>query len=119
MFEAADHDRDRARDQIAGRIAKSNRQAVSGRMHKLDRCQPSEAVLTVLEAGFRARVMSWQSAYDLGARSGLSLEALKERADQCARLIQAGLGHAVDETLFAALVYHYADIAKDLSRTMR
>ena len=119
MFEAADHDRDRALNQIAGQIARGNRKSVSGRMHKLDKCQPSEAVLTVLETGFRARVMSWQSAYDLGARSGLSLEALKVRADQCATLIRAGLGHAVDETLFAALVYHYADIAKDLSRTMR
>ncbi|WP_119306799.1 hypothetical protein [Cohaesibacter haloalkalitolerans] len=77
---------------------------------------PSEATLEVLKAGFRTRVMSYRSAYDLGARSGLSLSSLKSRTEQSARLIQAGLGYAVDETVFATLVFHYPELAKALSR---
>ena len=112
MFEAFDPDRDLNPDHLAS--------LPSARARKNPHVtRPSEAVMTVLETGFRARVMSWQSAYDLGARSNLSLAALKARTDQCARFIHAGLGCAVDETLFAALVYHYPHLARDLTKLDR
>nr|WP_321458182.1 hypothetical protein [uncultured Cohaesibacter sp.] len=79
----------------------------------------STETLAVLEAGFRTRVMSFREAYDLGARSGLSLTSLKDRTEQSARLIAAGLGYAVDETLFATLVFHYPELAQKFSRTVR
>ena len=113
MFDSIDPDRDKFVDQISAALRTSG---TDTRPRNLSLTQPSEAVLVVLEAGFRARAMSWRSAYDLGARNGLPLVALKARTEECAHLIRAGLGCAVDETLFAALVYHYADLAKDLSR---
>ncbi|WP_319411126.1 hypothetical protein [uncultured Cohaesibacter sp.] len=75
--------------------------------------------IAVLKAGFRARIMSFREAYDLGARSGLCLSSLKVRTEQSARLIAAGLGSAVDETVFATLVYHYPDLARKYSRSPR
>nr|WP_320143233.1 hypothetical protein [uncultured Cohaesibacter sp.] len=79
----------------------------------------SAETIAVLKAGFRARIMSFREAYDLGARSGLSLFSLKSRTEQCAHLISAGLVYAVDETVFATLVYHYPELAQTYSRTIR
>ncbi|WP_146006519.1 hypothetical protein [Cohaesibacter celericrescens] len=113
MFDSIDPGRDRLVDESS--ISPRKGRKTSRPSHH----QASEDVLVILETGFRARVMSWRSAYELGARNGLPLGALRQRTEQCAHLIRAGLGCAVDETLFAALVYHYADLAKDLSRIDR
>lgn len=112
MFEAFDPERDLNSERLV-----PLRSSISGRTPL--RRPPSEAVVTVLEAGFRARIMSYRSAYELGARSGMSLADMKRNSEACAGFIHAGLGCAVDETLFAALVFHFPDLAKDLSRCTR
>lgn len=112
MFEAFDPDRDFSSDRFVSLPGSRDRRASAT-------SRPSEAVLTVLEAGFKARVMSWQSAYDLGARSNLPRSEMTNRTEICAKFIRAGLGCAVDETLFAALVYHYSQVARDLSKQGR
>ena len=111
MFEAVDLDR----DQFVERAVVSGRSCTPIRKTQ---AAPSDAVVTVLEAGFRTKVMSWRSAYDLGARSALSLVALRTRTEHCAEMIRAGLGCAVDEPLFAALVYHHPELARKLARSV-
>lgn len=112
MFEAFDPDREFSSDRFVSLPGSRDRKTSSA-------SRPGEAVLTVLEAGFKARVMSWQSAYDLGARSNLSRAEMNSRTETCANFIRAGLGCAVDETLFAALVFHYSHVARDLSKIGR
>jgi hypothetical protein len=93
--------------------------------HFLDRSHAAttvlrmDAAMLVLETGFRARVMSFHSAHALGARNPLPLDDLLGRAEVCAALIRAGLHCAVDESLFAALVFHYPVEARALSRLRR
>ena len=119
MFEAVDLDRDHYLKQLAVPKHSKSKKATTSQSVSLVSQQPSEAIMLVLEAGFRSRVMSWQSAFDLGARSGLSLDQLRERSEQCAQLIRAGLTYAVDESLFAALVFQYPQISKDISHIRR
>ncbi|SNY92093.1 hypothetical protein SAMN04515647_2340 [Cohaesibacter sp. ES.047] len=111
MFEAVDFDRDFSVDQLSPAPQGGRDRAKTAMRER----SPSEATLAVLEAGFRTRVMSWQTAHDVGARSGLTLGCLRERTEQCAALTRAGLPYAVDETLFAALVYHYPVLSRELS----
>ncbi|MCT4656820.1 MAG: hypothetical protein N4A65_13500 [Cohaesibacter sp.] len=83
------------------------------------KAEPDDTIRTVLEAGFRSRILSYRSAYAMGARSGFSLSELRRRTPICAAMIKAGLSCAVDEPLFAALVYHHADSAKAIAKTCR
>ena len=117
MFEAVDFDRDLFVDQLSTSSRDGGRKDVA-KMAMTDR-RPSEATLVVLEAGFRTRVMSWRTAHDVGARSNLALGSLKQRTEQCACMIKAGLTYAVDETLFAALVYHHPVLAQKLAETYK
>ncbi|WP_319530983.1 hypothetical protein [uncultured Cohaesibacter sp.] len=55
----------------------------------------------------------------LAHAAALPLGSLKQRTEQCARLIKAGLTYAVDETLFAALVYHHPTLARKLAETYK
>ncbi len=70
MFEAVDFDRDLFVDQLSTSPRDGGRKDVA-KVAMTDR-RPSEATLVVLEAGFRTRVMSWRTAHDVGARSGLA-----------------------------------------------
>ncbi len=119
MFEAADFDRDLHADCFSIPAEGTGKRTPSPLKTPVNAKAYEAAVHTILTAGFKARVMSWGSAYALGAQNNLSLEALRERVSQCARLIDAGLGCAVDETLFAALVFHYAPQAREISRQTR
>lgn len=119
MFEAADFDRDSHADSVSIPAQGIGKRTTAPLKSPVDAKSYEAAVRTILEAGFKARVMSWGSAYDLGAQNNLSLEALRERVNQCVRLIDAGLGCAVDEILFAALVYHYAPQARSIARQAR
>lgn len=119
MFEATDFDHDGQAHAISISAKGNGKSMALPVKAPVDARQYEIAVRTILETGFKARVMSWRSAYDLGGRNNLSLEALRERVTQCARLIDAGLGCAIDETLFAALVYHYAPLARDIAHKLR
>ena len=119
MFEATDFDHDGQAHAISIPAKGTGDHVTLPLKAPIHAKQYETAVRTILETGFKARVMSWRSAHDLGGRNNLSLEALRERVMQCARLIDAGLGHAVDESLFAALVYHYAPLARDIARKVR
>ncbi|WP_114009811.1 hypothetical protein [Cohaesibacter intestini] len=119
MFEAADFDRHHSAESDSILAQGHGKRISSPLKAPVDAIAYERAVRTILEAGFKARVLSWRSAYDLGAQNNLSLEALRERVSQCVRLIDAGLGCAIDETLFAALVFHYAPLARDIARQPR
>ncbi|MCV6546478.1 MAG: hypothetical protein OIF56_04200 [Cohaesibacter sp.] len=111
MFEAFDPERDLKFESLFDQVfyTPAKKEVVLS-------CPPDKDCLIILQTGFRIRVLSFHSAYALGARSGFSLASLKERVSVCAAMIRAGLSHAIDETLFAALVYHYADQAEKIAQ---
>ena len=114
MFEAIDQNFDFP----VNHASSLSREADSDTGNHATKAASAETV-AVLKAGFRARIMSFREAYDLGARSGLSLTSLKSRTEQSARLIKAGLGSVVDETAFATLVFHYPELAQEFYRSER
>ncbi|WP_316859338.1 hypothetical protein [uncultured Cohaesibacter sp.] len=118
MFEAVDQNFDclvNHASSLARGIDKGNTTSFKAPAHGT---QVGPSIATVLKAGFRARVMSYHSAYELGAKNGLSLMDLRDRTEQCATLIRAGLTHAVDESVFAALVFNHPTLARSLAREL-
>ncbi|SNZ05720.1 hypothetical protein [Cohaesibacter gelatinilyticus] len=110
MFEAYDPERDLKFEALFSQV--SHQQAIK---EVTLPSYPDDNCRIILQTGFRTRVMSFHSAYALGARSGFSLSSLKERIPVCAAMIRAGLSCAIDETLFAALVYHYEAEARRIA----
>ena len=116
MFEAVDFNRDHCADQVSTPLDGVDYKSTQASLRKPNAALPGDAVRTVLRAGFSARVMSWHSAHALGARTAMSLIELRQRTLLCARLIDDGLSHVVDEPLFAALVFQYPELSRKLSR---
>lgn len=110
MFEAFDPERDLKFEALFSQVSHQ-----PARKEVALPSYPDENCRIILQTGFRTRVMSFHSAYALGARSGFSLASLKERVPVCAAMIRAGLSCAIDEPLFAALVYHYEREARRIA----